>query len=336
MPLIVTPRQLMQRAELYHQVAQLANAGVGLLQTLEALRRSPPAHAFRAPLARLRDRIEQGATFADALRSTGRWLPSFDLALLEAGEKSGRLPGCFKLLGDYYAERARLLREMIANLLYPVFLIHAAVFILPFPGLFLSGDVFAYLSQTLGVLLPLYLVVLLLILAAQGRHGERWRAFIEAALRPIPVLGSARADLALARLTIALEALVNAGVSIIAAWEMAAAASGSPRLRRVVNGWRPQLELGQTPAELVTASGAFPEIFANLYHTGEISGQVDDTLRRLHVLYQESASRKLRLLAEWLPRLVYLGIVIVIAVKVVSFWMGHWARYNNALDGLPL
>ena len=32
-----------------------------------------------------------------------------------------------------------------------------------------------------------------------------------------------------------------------------------------VLGWRPQLEAGATPAEVVTASGAFPDIFANLY-----------------------------------------------------------------------
>jgi type II secretory pathway component PulF len=332
MPLILLPRQLNHRAELYHQLGQLANAGVGLLQTLATLERSPPTPGFRTPLAQMRARIEQGATFADALRSTGRWLPSFDLALLEAGEKSGRLPACFKTLGDYYTERASLLRAMTSNLLYPLFLIHAAVFILPFPQLGLSGNVAAYLAQSLGVLGPLYLLVFLLVLAAQGRHGERWRACVETVLRPVPVLGAARADLALARLTVALEALVNAGVNVIPAWELAAEASGSPRLRRAVDRWRPALERGQTPAEAVAASGAFPDLFANLYHTGEVSGQLDDSLRRLHVLYQESATRKLRAMAEWVPRLVYLVIALVIAVKVVSFWVGYYGQIGEALQ----
>ena len=75
-----------------------------------------------------------------------------------------------------------------------------------------------------------------------------------------------------------------------------------------------------------TASGAFPDIFANLYHTGEISGQLDDTLRRLHALYQDSASRKLRLVAEWTTRIVYLCIAGMIAFQVVSFYVGYFGR----------
>jgi type II secretory pathway component PulF len=61
---------------------------------------------------------------------------------------------------------------------------------------------------------------------------------VERTLRWVPILGKARQDLALARLAAALEALLNAGVPIIGAWELAATASGSPALRRTVLTWR--------------------------------------------------------------------------------------------------
>jgi type II secretory pathway component PulF len=220
----------------------------------------------------------------------------------------------------------------MSNLMYPVFLIHAAAIIIPFPQLFLSGNLFAYLGQVLGVLLPIYAVVFFLIYAAQSRHGEKWRAVVEEVCRPIPFLGQARQDLALARLTVALEALVNAGVNIIEAWELAVMASGSPRLRRAVTAWRPRLETGQTPAEAIEDSGVFPDLFANMYRTGEISGQLDQTLKRLHGLYQDSASRKLRLLAEWTPRLVYLAIALLIAWQIISFWLGYFNQIGQVLQ----
>ena len=103
------------------------------------------------------------------------------------------------------------------------------------------------------------------------------------------VLGTARQDLALARLAAALEALLNAGVPIIGAWELAATASGSPALRRSVEGWRPRLEQGSTPAELISESGQFPSVFSSLYHTGEISGQLDQTLNRIHTMPRRKA-----------------------------------------------
>ena len=219
------------------------------------------------------EQIAGGATLTGAVQRCGHWLPAFDLALLEAGEHSGRLDACFRLLADYYTERARLARQMIGDLAYPVFLLHFAIFIFPFAQFFASGNWAVYLGQTVGVLIPLYAVVGLMIFAAQSRHGETWRAWVEAFLHPIPVLGVARHYLALARLAAALEALLRAGVTIIQAWELAATASGSPALRRTVLAWRPQVDGGQTPAEAVSTSGRFPELFAAQYATGEISGQ---------------------------------------------------------------
>jgi len=331
MPLLVTPRQLTHRFELYHQLGQYTTAGIPLTQALEALQKAPPAHSFRQPLARVLAHLTEGATFSDALQTIGGWLPAFDIALLHAGEKSGRLPECFKLLADHYQERTRLLRQIISDLGYPLFLFHFAIFIGPVPALVQSGNFVLYLAQTFGVLLPIYAVVLLLIYAAQGKHGEAWRSLIEAVLRPVPVCGEARRSLALARLSAALEALIAAGVTIIEAWELAANASGSPALRRAVQAWKPEVLGGQTPSEAVNRSGAFPELFANMYHTGEITGQLDQTLDRLHRLYQEEATRKLRALAAWTPKLIYFGIMLMIAWRVISFWSGYFNTLNDAI-----
>ena len=70
-------------------------------------------------------------------------------------------------------------------------------------------------------------------------------------------------------------------------------------------------------------------MFANLYHTGEISGTLDDTLQRLRQYYSDEATRRIQALAIWVPRLIYFAIVIVIAMHVVGFWVGY---YNAILD----
>src|SRR5689334_5688435 len=109
MPLIVTPRQLIRRAELYHQLAATTHAGVGLIAALEMVRDSPPHRSFRGPLARVVQELQQGASFADAMSTLGAdWLPTFELALLRAGETSGRLDVCFRFLAEFYRERANL------------------------------------------------------------------------------------------------------------------------------------------------------------------------------------------------------------------------------------
>ena len=330
MGLIISPGQLTQRAEFYHQLSQLTGAGLGLMQALNQLEQNPPGRSYRRPLRVAVQQLSEGYTFTESLRRLGSWLPAFDIALIQAGEQSGRLDASFLLLSNYYQDRARILRQMLGDLAYPLFLFHFAVFILPFAEFFTTGNWVAYSIKTLGVLVPVYLLVFLIIYATQARHGERWRSMLEILLHPVPVLGKARRYLALSRLAGALEALLMAGVTIVEAWELAATASGSPALQRIVRGWRPLVDAGQTPAEVISASARFPQLFVHQYHTGEISGKLDDSLHRLHVYYQEEGSRKLRSLAQWTPRLIYLLIMLAIAVKVVQFWTGYFQKIGAA------
>jgi type II secretory pathway component PulF len=330
MSFIITPGQFTQRAEFYHQLGQLTAAGLTLPVSLEQLRRNPPGPSYRQPIHRLLEQLNSGCTFTQALQTLGSWLPAFDIALLHSGEQSGRLDSAFRLLGDYYQDRARILRQLLADLAYPVFLLHFGLLIFTFISLLHTAGWAGPLVKLGAILATLYAGVLLIIYAVQSRHGERWRSRMEALLHPIPILGTARRFLALARLAAALEALLNAGVSIIEAWELAANASGSPALRRTVVGWRPLLDAGQTPAEVLRASGMFPELFANQYTTGEVSGKLDETLSRLHAYYQEAGSRKLHTVSQWAPRFIYLAVMLLIAYKVVSFYVGYFHQVSAA------
>ena len=211
------------------------------------------------------------------------------------------------------------------------------VFIVLFPLSYLielvtKGAVGAFLFQKFIVFGTLYGSVILLLYACQGQRGENWRTILEALSRRIPFLGKARQFLALARLSAALESLITAGISIINAWELSAIASGSVFIHRAVATWRPKIEGGMPPSELVNESKQFPEMFANLYQTGETSGQQDDTLKRLHAYYEEEGFRKLRVFTKMLNGLIY-AIVVLMVVKVVfGFYLGYFGAISDATN----
>ena len=337
MALILTPGQFSQRAEFYHQLAQLTSAGIGLIQALEQLQRNPPSGAFREPLRLQLQKIKSGITFTESLLATSGWLPEFDIALIEAGEKSGRIDQCFRLLAEYYQERARITKQVISQLVYPVGLVHVAalvfLIVLPFAASQFNASLTWLLFKALLTLSPIYLGAGLMIYAFQSRHGQNWRALMEKILGYVPILGKARHFLALSRLALALEALINAGVNIIQAWEIAANACGSPALRRAILAWVPQVEAGTTPAEVVSRCHLFPATFANTYHSGEISGKLDETLRRLHRYYHEEGSRKLQAFAEWTPRLIYAIVACIIGYKIIEFYSGYFNQIDTLTKG---
>lgn len=340
MSFIVTPGQLNRRAELYHQLGSMITAGVPLLKALEMASVNPAIRVSRKTILDLIECLQTGMTFTQSMTQVQGWLPDFDIALLAAGEKTGRLDSSFKLLSVYYASRAQIIRDTIAGLLTTIATLH--VFLLVFPLGYLVSFVQGIFKNDYSLCIPfivekvavfgiLYGAVLFLIFACQGRRGERWRSLVEAGGRLIPFLRRAQKYLALSRLAAALEALVSAGVSIVSGWELATAACGSPSLRRQVATWKPRLESGSTPGELVNATPYFPQMFANLYNTGESSGQLDDTLARLHAYYQEEGFRMLRLFTRIMNGTIYGGIVLLVAFNVIRFYVNYFGSIMNGI-----
>lgn len=329
MALILTPGQLTKRSEFHRELAALLGAGVPVVQALQHIRRHPPSVSFRPHLARVIQQIEGGVTFTEALASQGSWMPPFDLALIRAGEQSGRLVETCRALAEHYADRARLMSGFIAKLLYPAFLFHFAVLVFPpdlLPALVLRGEVWGFLRQKLLVLGPVYALGFLGALLLQSRGASGWAVLVEQVLRLLPGLGRARRELALARLASALESLISAGVGMAEAWELASDASGSPALRRSVRRWLPRVRAGEAPSEQLRRDREFPELFRNLYATGELSGQLDHELRHLQVYYQDSGTGRLTRFALATGLLITLTVMGAIAYWVIQFWLGY---YNN-------
>lgn len=341
--MIVTPWELNRRAQLYEQLASMIAAGVPLMKALEMAGRNPAIRASRKVIPVLIGQMQEGHTFTDSMVKVKGWLPEFDVALLSVGEQTGRLDESFKLLARYYASRAKIIRDTIAGLAITAVTLH--VFLLVFPLGFLISFARGFMDNSLTECLPflaekllvfglIYGVVVFLIFACQGKRGEGWRAFVESIFHKVPVLRTAVKYLAIARLASALGALTGAGVPVIRSWELAAAACGSPRLKREVLKWIPQIQGGLTPAEMVSQISYFPEVFSNLYHTAELSGKLDETLVRLHTYFEEEGFHALQLFARILNGVIYATVVAVVAYNVIRFWMNYYGGLMNNLNGL--
>jgi type II secretory pathway component PulF len=337
--MIITPAQLTRRAELYHQLGAMIAAGVPLIQALEMAGNNTALRASRNTISALVDHLKNGLTFHDSMIRVHGWMPDFDIALLSAGEHSGRLDTCFKQLGTYYAMHADIIRQTIRDMLRTILTLN--VLLLVFPLSLLIRLVQGIMNNNYGQCLPFFIekiacfglmygLVFFLIFACQGKRNEKWRSIVEAISQIIPIYRTAQKYLVLSRLSAALEALVSSGISIVKGWPLAAAASGSPYLKQVVATWENPLETGMTPAELVRQTSYFPEMFANLYHTGEISGKLDESLARLQAYFRDEGFRTLQMFTRVLNGTIYGIVAVVVGYFVVSFWVGY---FNAAMSG---
>jgi len=343
MPLIVTPRQLNRRAQLYYQLAGMIEAGVPVMKALEMASRHPEMRNSRLTINSLMQSMESGFTFTESMTRVHGWMPDFDVALLNVGEEAGRLDQSLRTLASFYEIRAKIIHDTIAGLVVTVMTLH--VFLLVFPLSYLVSFAQGLFYQNLALCLPfllekaavfgiLYLTVFFFIFACQGQRGEGWRAFVETIFSCVPILRTARKYLALSRLAAALGASTRSGVSIVSGWELASAAGGSPRLRRIISNWQPHINSGTTHGELINQDGYFPEMFGNFYFTGEQSGRLDEALDKLQVYYQDEGFRLLRWFTKVMNGTIYAAVAVMVGYEVIKFWLNYYGSLMNTINGM--
>jgi hypothetical protein len=83
---------------------------------------------------------------------------------------------------------------------------------------------------------------------------------------------------------------------------------------------------------MVSSHREFPTTFASLYHSGEISGTLDDALRRSHTLFEEEGSRKMKQFVFGLAGALVGCVMLLAAWQIISFWLGYFRQINDAIN----
>jgi len=215
------------RAVLYHNLANLLDAGVPLLRSLKSC-----SAGLNNKLARrfpvLAETIHSGNSLAEAMRQHPKHFGRLDIITVEVGETSGQLPQALQLLADWYFFTQRLRGIVISGLLLPFLLVHIAAILIPLPRLILGQlNLTQYLSTVGLTLLPVYLIILAVIMIRRFTpETGPLRRILEEALSLVPVLRKGLRDLALSRYNRAFHMLLSAGVSGVQAAELAVEYTG--------------------------------------------------------------------------------------------------------------
>ena len=93
------------------QAATLLGAGIPLVESLRALTDQVENPRLKAVYGQVRERVNQGASFADALGAS-KVFPDLYVSMVRAGEASGQLSEILARLADYLEASQRLKREI--------------------------------------------------------------------------------------------------------------------------------------------------------------------------------------------------------------------------------
>jgi general secretion pathway protein F len=321
------------------ELLALLEAGLNLVEALQALSEKQPPGERQAVLAGLLASIQRGEAFSQAVARFPRHFPPLFVATLRASERTGSMREALRRYLAYQEELGRVRKKLAAAALYPAVLVAVGTLVLAFL-LFYVVPRFAGVYEGLGTELPLFSALLLAVGRGVREHGmllalgalgaaaglaaltrrPRFRAALGARLWRLPGLGARMRLYQLARLYRTTGMLLRAGIPALRALDMAQGLLAA-HLREALALARRRIEEGQPLSAALGAAGLATPLAARMMAVGEKSGEMGEMLERIAAFHDEELTR----FVDWATRvfepLLMAALGVAIGLVVVLMYM---------------
>lgn len=294
-----------ERIGFFVHMASLLRAGVPMIEALGDLRDSAESLTMRQLAGGLRDRIETGSGFSDALAAYPQVFGTLIVGLVRAGEVTGKLPEVLEEIVESLKWADELAAQMKKAVAYPAFVSVVVTGVVFFLMIYLVPQLVSFL-QTMGQELPLqtriliglsdflvnwwYLVLGLPILAIvatvqAAKRNREVRLRLDRLLLRLPLLGEIVKKIALARFANTFGLLYGAGITVLDALRHCEAAAANLEVREGIGRARALIAQGVTISEAFATIGLFPPLIIRMLRVGESTGDIDGSLRNVSYFY---------------------------------------------------
>jgi type IV pilus assembly protein PilC len=331
------PRRLLL---LTQALAEALEAGVPLLSTFQAVAEQEEDERIVGLLQDVAMRVEAGQVLSDAMAAHPLAFPTVYCALVRAGEQSGSLPGVLYSIAGFLEWRLEIAGIVKQALVYPLVVATAGYgmmlfmlsFVIPRLGAVISKigtelppasrmliDTSAFVADhVVFVILGSIAAVVAAVFALRTRPA---RDFMASVMATLPVLRHVVATLSIAQFCRTFGVLLQSGLTMTHALELAAASVTSPRFRADIESVRRRILGGERLVDVAADVELLPPVALSMVKVGEEAGRLPVTFERLSRLYDRevkaAVKRALGLMEPVVT--VLLGLVVGgIAVLVVT------------------
>jgi type IV pilus assembly protein PilC len=322
------------------QLGTMIDAGLPIVQCLDILASQTENKKFRGIIRQLKDDVEAGSTFTEALRKHTKIFDDLFVNMISAGEIGGILDTILARLSVYMEKSMKLKAKIKGAMIYPATIITVATGVTAVLLIWVI-PVFAELFSSFGQELPAptqfvinlsnftiayfhYLVIAVIAAAVALRYTyqtENGRMAMDRALLQAPIFGDLIRKSSIARFTRTLSTLVSSGVPILDALLITAKTSGNKVVERAILATRLSISEGNSIAEPLVQSKVFPPMVCQMISVGESTGALDGMLQKIAEFYEDEVDNMVANLTTLMEPLVILFLGIIIGGLVISMYL---------------
>jgi type IV pilus assembly protein PilC len=325
------------------QLHTLLNSGINLLYALETLANQVDKESMHKVIQAVYGRIKSGFSLSKALMEHPTVFNQIYVGLVRTGEAYGDLPQALDNL-EYFIEREVNIKKKIGQAsTYPVFALMVCIFFAFFTFKFILPHFVAFF-QDLNVELPLptrlmifvtktldkpvvlilmgITTIALIIFLKRFASTENGRRYFDRLKTEIPYFGPIVKKIAVARLANSMSALLEGGIEIRKALELAGKASGNYvfeySMKQASENLREGLSLTKFFATQVSLFGG---IFPSMVRVGEESGELPSIFKKISSMFETDVENTLNSISVIIEPMLIMFTGTIIGFIIIAVFL---------------
>jgi general secretion pathway protein F len=319
------------------QLATLLGAGLPLVSAMDALISQIRSQAFKKMLAKIKDSIVEGNSFARSLSLFPGTFSSLYVNMVKAGESSGALDIVLERLADITEKQEALKNRIRAAMAYPILMCFIGMLVLFLLLTFIVPNItsiFSDMNQTLpaptlflikisGIFKHYWwmiLIVLAVILFALNsvRKTVKGGYFFDKTKLLLPRFGLLARKIAVARFSRTLGSLLENGVPMLSALEIVKNIVDNALISDAIEEASKEVGRGQGLGPALAGSKIFPDLTIQMIQVGEQSGKLETMLDKVADVFENEVENSIMSMTSLLEPVMILIMAVIVGFIVLS------------------
>lgn len=324
----------------FRQLSILIATHTPMVQALESIERQTPAGPWLDVIINLRKRVEEGATFAQAMEAHSGYFDAVSRSMIAAGESGGKMDVMLQGLANLTRQQYHVRRALVGAMVYPVALIGVSIAAL-FVTLFFVLPQFEKLFETLQAPLPpttkalitvagaakhyWWAVILgmggLVTLGVYAKNSASFRAKLDEVLVNAPRIGPIVRCFATARIARILGVLLGAKIPMLDALQLVRQGTSNACYSRMIEEAENAVSRGESLAEVLSRSGLVVPSICEALSSGERSGDIGGVLVQVAAFLDEDNETVVKSLMSIVEPVILSGLGVMIGFVAISMFL---------------
>jgi len=322
------------------QLATMLDAGLAMVQSLQALAEQTTNKVMRDVIRDVCARVESGDSFSEALQKHPKVFNRLYVSMVAAGEKGGLLAEILARLATYLENTARLRKKVKSAMMYPTVVTIVAILITIFL-LVKVVPVFGEIYSSFDAKLPgptQFMIDLsqfvkryiLLLLVGGVALTYAWLYFIKTPVGRkfwdsyrirMPIFGSLAHKICLARFARTMASLVRSGVPILEVLQIVSQTVGNVVMETAIKAAAVDIERGEGISTAIGKHPVFPVMIIRMMTAGEQTGKIDNMLERVANFLDDEVETALSGLTSLIEPILIVVLGVIIGGMVICMFL---------------